>query len=104
MNTIEAKTVSTSNLLQIIPLNNAKPGTTVLFQHINDGGCSEVKNPMIDLITLSLSLSEIKMDHLLILGLFVVALILDSVTLPKEEKEDFFSLDKTRRATGDKVR
>ena len=35
---------------------------------------------------------------------FAVTLVLDYVILPKEEKEEFFSLDKIRRATADKVR
>ena len=69
---------------------------------MNDGGCLEVDDPTIDLITLAFKDQD--GDPLFNLGLFVVTLVLDYVALPKEEKEEFFSLDKTRRATADKVR
>ena len=72
------------------------------FKRMNDGGCLEVNDPTIDLITLGFKDQD--GDHLLNLSLFVVTLILDYAVLPKEEKEEFFSLDKIRRATADKVR
>ena len=99
---VSIDTVSTSNLLRVIPLNNDKPGLIASFERMNDGGCLAVDDPTIDLITLAFKDQD--GDPLFNLGLFVVTLVLDYVALPKEEKEEFFSLDKIRRATADKVR
>ena len=61
---------------------------------MNDGGCLEVNNPTIDVITLTFRDHQGLGDYLLNLGMFVVTLVLDYVTLPKALKEEFFSLDK----------
>ena len=102
VNNVVSDTLSTSNLLRVIPLNNAKPGITSSFERMNDGGCLEVTDPTIDLITLTFKDQD--GDYLLNLTMFVVTFVLDYVVLPKEQKEEFFSLDKIRRATADKVR
>ena len=59
-------------------------------------------DPTIDQITLTFR--DHQGDYLLSLERFAVTLVLDYVILPKEDKEEFFSLDKIRRATADKVR
>ena len=102
MNNIGKDTVSTNNLLRVIPCDNQAPGKMVSFERMNDGGCLEVTDPTIDLITLSFKDQD--GDPLYSLMDFVVTLVMDYVTVPKEEKEEFFSLDKIRRATADKVR
>ena len=61
-----------------------------------------MNDPMIDLITLTFK--GHREDYLLNLGMFVVTIVLDYVVLLKEEKEQFFSLDKIRRAIEDNVR
>ena len=94
--------VSTSSLLRVIPFENKQPGQLSVFERMNDGGCLQVDDPTIDLVTLTFR--DEQGDYLLSLYNFVVTLVLDYVSLPKPEKEEFFSLDKIRRATADKVR
>ena len=102
MNNVTTQPVSTNNLLRVIPCENKKPGLFSVFERMNDGGCLEVDDPTIDQITLTFR--DHQGDYLLSLERFVVTLVLDYVILPKEDKEEFFSLDKIRRATADKVR
>ena len=102
INNVSTHAVSTSSLLRVIPFENKQPGQLSVFERMNDGGCLQVDDPTIDLVTLTFR--DQQGDYLLSLYNFVVTLVLDYVSLPKPEKEEFFSLDKIRRATADKVR
>jgi len=86
----------------VISFENKQPGFESVYERTNDGGCLQVDDPTIDLV--NLVFRDHHGDHLLSLRRFVVTLVMDYVVLPKEEKPEFFSLDKIRRATADKVR
>jgi hypothetical protein len=102
INNVSTQAVSTNTLLRVIPFENRKPGILSVFERMNDGGCLQVDDPTIDLVTLSFR--DHQGDYLLSLAQFVVTFVLDYVLIPKQEKPEFFSLDKIRRATADKVR
>ena len=102
INNVSTQAVSTNTLVRVIPFENKKPGVLSVFERMNDGGCLQVDDPTIDLVTLTFR--DHQGDNLLSLAQFVVTFVLDYVLIPKQEKPEFFSLDKIRRATADKVR
>ena len=102
INNVSTQAVSVNSLLRVIPFENKQPGQLSVFERMNDGGCLQVDDPTIDLVTLTFR--DQQGDYLLSLFQFVVTLVMDYASLPKPEKEEFFSLDKIRRATADKVR
>ena len=102
INNVSTQAVSTNTLVRVVPFETKKPGVLSVFERMNDGGCLQVDDPTIDLVTLTFR--DHQGDYLLSLAQFVVTIVLDYVLLPKQEKPEFFSLDKIRRATADKVR
>ena len=102
INNVLSRGVSADNLLRVISFENKQPGFESIYERTNDGGCLQVDDPTIDWV--NLVFRDHHGDHLLSLRRFIVTLVMDYVILPKEEKPEFFSLDKIRRATADKVR
>ena len=92
VNNVGSETVSTNNLLRVVPVNNARPGSVISFERMNDGGCLEVNDPTIDLVTLAFKNQD--GDLLYSLGKFCCHSCSRLCHSTKAAHEEFFSWDK----------
>ena len=53
VNNITSQAVSTTILLRVIPIENKRPGLLSFFERMDDGGCFQVDDPTIDLVSLT---------------------------------------------------